>query len=70
VHLETSTKPHAHQNFEIFWTNITSTMTCPNFKNGPQNGLHPLGARGALICRHMSNYLWTQGQGAKNEVCL
>jgi hypothetical protein len=32
VHLEASTKPHVHQKFEIFWTNIASTMTCPNFK--------------------------------------
>jgi hypothetical protein len=31
--LEASTKPHAHQKFEIFWTNIASTMACPNFKN-------------------------------------
>jgi hypothetical protein len=25
VHLEASTKPHVHQKFEIFWTNIAST---------------------------------------------
>jgi hypothetical protein len=43
VHLEASTKPHVHQKFEIFWTNIASTMACPNFKNGPNNGLDPLG---------------------------
>jgi hypothetical protein len=38
VRLEASTKPHVHQIFEIFWTNITSTMACPNFKNGPKTG--------------------------------
>jgi hypothetical protein len=43
MHLEASTKSHVHQKFEIFWTNIASTMACPNFKNGPKNGLHPLG---------------------------
>jgi hypothetical protein len=43
VHLKASTKPHVHQKFEIFWTNIASTMACPNFQNGPKNGLRPLG---------------------------
>jgi hypothetical protein len=43
VRLEASTKPFVHRKFEIFWTNITSTMTCPNFKNGPKKGLGPLG---------------------------
>jgi hypothetical protein len=43
VHLEASTKPHIHQKVEIFWTNIASTMACPNFKNGPKIGLRPLG---------------------------
>jgi hypothetical protein len=42
VHLEASTKPHVHQKFEIFWTNIAFTMAYPNFKNGPKNGLRPL----------------------------
>jgi hypothetical protein len=46
VHLEASTKPHVHQNFESFWTNIASTMACPNSKNGPKNGLRPLGVNG------------------------
>jgi hypothetical protein len=36
VHLEASTKPHVHQKFEIFWTNIASTMACPDSKNGPK----------------------------------
>jgi hypothetical protein len=36
VRLEASTKPHVHQKFEIFWTNIASTMACPNFINGPK----------------------------------
>jgi hypothetical protein len=43
ISLEASTKPYVHQKFEIFWTNIASTMACPNFKNGPKNGLRPLG---------------------------
>jgi hypothetical protein len=50
VHLEASTKPHVHQKFEIFWTNIASTMACPNFKNGPKNGLGPLGVNIGLLC--------------------
>jgi hypothetical protein len=45
VCLEASTKPHVYQKFEIFWTNIASTMACPNFKNGPKNGLGPLGVK-------------------------
>jgi hypothetical protein len=49
VHLEASTKPHVHQKFEIFWTNIASTMACPIFKNGPTNGLGPLGVKGIII---------------------
>jgi hypothetical protein len=43
VHLEASTKPHVHQKFEMFWTNIASTMACPMSKNGPKKGLRPLG---------------------------
>jgi hypothetical protein len=27
VRLEASTKPHVHQKFEIFWTNIASTIS-------------------------------------------
>jgi hypothetical protein len=45
MRLEASTKPHVHQKFEIFWTNIVSTMACPNFKNGPKTGLGPLGVK-------------------------
>jgi hypothetical protein len=45
VHLEASTKPHVHRKFEIFWTNIASTMAYPNFKNGPKNGLRCLGVK-------------------------
>jgi hypothetical protein len=48
VRLEASTKPHVHRKFEIFWTNIASTMACPNFKNGPKNGLGPLGVNNVL----------------------
>jgi hypothetical protein len=33
------------KNLRIFWTNITFTMACPNFKNGPKNGLRPLGVK-------------------------
>jgi hypothetical protein len=43
VCLEASTKPHVHRKFEIYWTNITSTMAYPNFKNGSKKGLGPLG---------------------------
>jgi hypothetical protein len=43
VCLEVSTKSHIHKKFEIFWTNIASTMACPNFRNGPNNELRPLG---------------------------
>jgi hypothetical protein len=32
VRLEASTKPHVHRNFEIFGTNIASTMAYLNFK--------------------------------------
>jgi hypothetical protein len=39
------TKPHVYRKFEIFWTNIASTMDCPNFKNGQKNGLGPLGIK-------------------------
>jgi hypothetical protein len=45
VRLEASTKPHVHRKVEIFWTNIASTMACPNFKNGPKTGLRPLGVK-------------------------
>jgi hypothetical protein len=45
VRLEASTKPHVHRKFEIFWTNIASTMACPNFKNRPKKGLGPLGVK-------------------------
>jgi hypothetical protein len=45
VHLKASTKPHVHQKFQIFWTNIAFTMAYPNFKNGPKNGLGPLGVK-------------------------
>jgi hypothetical protein len=43
VCLEASTKPHVHQKFEIFWTNIASIMACPMSKNGPKKSLRPLG---------------------------
>jgi hypothetical protein len=45
VRFEGSAKPHVHQKYEIFRTNIASTMACPNFKNGPKNGLGPLGVK-------------------------
>jgi hypothetical protein len=40
VHVEASTKPRVYKKIEIFWTNIASTMACPNLKNWPKNGLH------------------------------
>jgi hypothetical protein len=46
---EASIKPHIHQKFEIFWTNIASTIACPNFKNGPKIGLRPLGVKADLM---------------------
>jgi hypothetical protein len=49
VHLEANTKPHVHRKFEIFWTNIASTVAYPNFKNGPKNDLAPLGVKQTLI---------------------
>jgi hypothetical protein len=52
VHLEASTKPHVHQKFQIFWTNIAFTMACPNFKNGPKNGLSPLGVKNTELGNH------------------
>jgi hypothetical protein len=45
VLLEASTKPYVYQKFEILWTNIVSTMACPNLKNGSKNGLGPLGVK-------------------------
>jgi hypothetical protein len=49
VHLEASTKPHVHRKFENFWTNIASTMACPNFKNGPKNGLGTLRVKQIIL---------------------
>jgi hypothetical protein len=56
VRLEASTKPHVHRKYEIFWTNIESTMACPNFKNGPKNDLSPLGVKAinATMTRKLS----------------
>jgi hypothetical protein len=56
VHLEASTKPHVHQKFQIFWTNIALTMPCPNFKNGPKNGLGPLRVKVAWIEVCLANF--------------
>jgi hypothetical protein len=55
VGLEASTKPHVHQKFEIFWTNIASTMACPNSKNGPKNGLCSLGVNVSLKIRNANS---------------
>jgi hypothetical protein len=49
VRLEASTKQHLHRKFQIFWTNIASTMACPNFKNGPKTGLRSLGVNISLV---------------------
>ena len=43
MYLKASTKAHIHKKIEIFWTKIASTMAYPNPKNGPKNGLRPLG---------------------------
>jgi hypothetical protein len=56
VCLEASIKPHIHQKFEIFWTNIASTMACPNFKNGSENGLRPLGVKYRSVLCHSLKY--------------
>jgi hypothetical protein len=56
VCLETSAKPHVHQKFEIFWTNIASTMACPNLKNGPKNGLRPLGVNNGSYNNNPNRY--------------
>jgi hypothetical protein len=48
VHLETSTKPHVHRKFKIFWTNIASTMACPNFKKAWKMASSPLGVNWPL----------------------
>jgi hypothetical protein len=57
VHFEASTTSHVHQKFEIFWTNIASTMACPNFKNGPKNGLRPLGVNVEIPKSDNLNYV-------------
>jgi hypothetical protein len=50
MHVEASTKPQIHQKFEISWTNIASTIACPNSKNGPKNGLRLLGVKTKISC--------------------
>jgi hypothetical protein len=77
VRFEGSTKPHVHRKYEIFWTNIASTMACPNFKNGPKNGLGPLGVNLQNICllNHvliMEGYTSLIGVGLVkvNEICM
>jgi hypothetical protein len=57
VCLEASTKPHVHQKFEIFWTNIASTMAYPNFKNGPKKGLGLLGVKSFLSLLQLINFV-------------
>jgi hypothetical protein len=64
VNLEASTKPHVHQKLEIFWIDIASIMACPNFKNGPKDGLRPLGIN-LSICEKAEwtwhvHFLWNQ----------
>jgi hypothetical protein len=44
-YFEASTKPHVHQKFEIFWTNIASAMACPNFKKAWKMAFSPLGVK-------------------------
>jgi hypothetical protein len=57
VRLKASTKPHVHRKFEIFWTYIASTMAYPNFKNGPKNGLGPLGVNTKLTKGYLFIYI-------------
>jgi hypothetical protein len=61
VRLEASIKPHVYQKIEIFWTNIASTMTCPNLKNGPKNGLCPLGLK-----EHLTSIIGLEGNKIYN----
>jgi hypothetical protein len=49
VRPKASTKPHVYQKFEIFWTNIASTMAYPNFRNGQKNGLGPIGVNKKIV---------------------
>jgi hypothetical protein len=55
VCLEASTKPHIHRKFEIFRTNIASTMARLNLKNGPKTRLRPLGVN---ISIEGKNYMY------------
>jgi methyl coenzyme M reductase beta subunit len=57
VSLKASTKPHVHQKFEIFGTNIASTMACPMSKNGPEKGLRPLGVNWCWNFLQISNLM-------------
>jgi hypothetical protein len=43
------------ENLRFFWTNIATTMAYPNFKNGPKNGLCPLGVK--LVSKLLPNCL-------------
>jgi hypothetical protein len=64
-----STKPHVHQKFENFGTNIASTMACPNFKNGPKTGLHLLGIKLFLVALSLMCYdIAINDHGATSKV--
>jgi hypothetical protein len=66
VHLEASTKPHVHRKFQISWTNIASTMACPNFKNRPKTGLCPFGFK----VKALQKSPWAQQKGGICDVAL
>jgi hypothetical protein len=45
VHLEASTKPHAHKKIHEFFINMAFIMACPNFKKGLKMASGPLGVK-------------------------
>jgi hypothetical protein len=57
VRLEASTKPHVHQKFEIFWTNITSTIAYPNFKKALKMASSPLGVKPLKSYSSLSKFI-------------
>jgi hypothetical protein len=56
VRLEASTKPHVHQKFEIFWTNIASTMAYPNFKKDRKMASRTLGVKHPYLTHTKSDF--------------
>jgi hypothetical protein len=56
VRLEASTKPHVHQKFEIFWTNIASTMACPMSKKWAKKGVNGCGVLVLILIDLLKKY--------------